>query len=206
MVAAYPLQWPEQFGRRPRREPSRFRTSLEKALSNVETALARFATDSTRKITRLVISSNVSLGDRRPADPGVAVWFEWDGLSVCIPVDRYDTAADNLQAIFHVIEARRTELRHGTLELVRATLTGFRALPAPARVREPFWWVSVLGLEAGMVGRAEIEAQFRKLAFEHHPDRGGDAQMMAELNEARAAALRGVDLHSEGHDADSPAS
>jgi hypothetical protein len=58
-----------------------------------------------------------------PADPGVAVWFTWDGMQVCIAVDRYQKVASNLQAIHHIIEARRVELRHGTLALVRASFT-----------------------------------------------------------------------------------
>ena len=51
---------------------------------------------------------------------------------MCIPVDRYNSVEANLQAIHHIIEARRVELRHGTLALVRASFTGFKALPAPA--------------------------------------------------------------------------
>jgi hypothetical protein len=66
------------------------------------------------------LDPHASLGASRPSDPGVAVWFTWDGLGVCIAVDRYQTVEANLQAIHHIIEARRTELRHGTLALVRA--------------------------------------------------------------------------------------
>src|SRR5690606_25492676 len=113
--------------------------SLSAALANVEDSLRRFAADSGKKIEGLVISSNVSLGDRRPADPGVAVWFSWDGMQICIPVDRYTSVEANLQAIHHVIEARRTELRHGTLALVRATFQGFRSLPAPAGESKRSW-------------------------------------------------------------------
>src|SRR5512146_2624661 len=128
MVNAYPLTWPPQFPRAKAREKGAFKTSLAGALGNVQDSLRRFAADSGKKLDQLVISSNVTLGVQRPDDPGVAVWFVWDGMQVCIAVDRYATVEGNLQAIHHIIEARRVELRHGTLALVRATFTGFLSL------------------------------------------------------------------------------
>jgi hypothetical protein len=132
-ATAFPLAWPPAFPRSERRETGQFKTTLEGALRNVEDSLRKFGVDSRKPVSRVVISSNYTLGVRSPADPGVAVYFTWDGMEVCIPVDRYATLASNLQAIHHIVEARRTELRHGTLHLVRATFRGFAALPAPGR-------------------------------------------------------------------------
>lgn len=184
-ISAYPLTWAPHFPRAKSREDGRFKTALPNAIKNVQGSLRNFATDSGKKLENLVISSNVTLGADSPADPGVAVWFVWDGLQVCIPVDRYRSVASNLQAIHHIIEARRVELRHGTLALVRATFTGFLALPAPAGKE---WW-DVLGVHQGAHGDA-VKAAYRRLASEHHPDRGGDPARMAEINEAyrKAAA------------------
>jgi hypothetical protein len=183
-ATAYPLCWPETFPRSKSREKGRFSASLSVSLKNVETSLKRFGIDSNKTISNIVLSSNCTLGITNPSDPGVAVWFVWDDLHVCIPVDRYLTPAANLQAIHHVIEARRTELRHGTLALVRATMTGFLALPAP----EIRWW-EILGIsQRSQID--EIENAFKKLAKECHPDRGGSTAMMAKLNEARAAAMK----------------
>lgn len=178
-IAAYPLHWPPAFPRTKTREKGAFKTTLAGALHNVQGSLSRFASDSGKKLEHLVMSSNVTLGVQRPDDPGVAVWFVWDGLGVCIAVDRYLTVEANLQAIHHIIEARRVELRHGTLALVRATFAGFLALPAPAG-RE--WW-DVLGVHQGAHGEA-VKAAYRRLASEHHPDKGGDPERMAEINEA----------------------
>ena len=133
-ITAYPLHWPQGFPRAKLRERGAFKTTLAGALDNVQGSLRRFASDSGRKLENVVMSSNVTLGASSPADPGVAVWFTWDGLGVCIAVDRYQTVEANLQAIHHIIEARRTELRHGTLALVRASFAGFLALPAVAAV------------------------------------------------------------------------
>ena len=57
----------------------------------MQDSLRLFGKDSGKNITGVVISSNYTLGVERPADPSVAVYFTWDGLQVCIPVDRYRT-------------------------------------------------------------------------------------------------------------------
>lgn len=194
-ASAFPLTWPDHIPRRTTaRDEGKFRTSLSAALANVQGSLQRFAADSGKRIEGLTISSNVTLGVTRPHDPAVAVWFTWDGLSVCIPVDRYKTVEANLQAIHHVIEARRTELRHGTLALVRATFQGFKALPPPPGAKPARPWKDVLqvGLE-GRLTAADIEQVYRRLAKVRHPDvPGGSTEAMAELNAARDAALREI--------------
>lgn len=184
-MTPYPLAWPDNIPRSKSREAGRFKTTLHQAMENVAASLRAFGRDSGKGVTDLVISSNVTLGQNRPADPGVSIWFKWDGLGVCIPVDRYTTVEANLQAIHHIVEARRVELRHGTLALVRATFTGFLALPAPARTP----WRKVLG-EA--TTKEEIEARYRQIARQRHPDTGGSQEAMAELNLARADALKEI--------------
>lgn len=181
---AYPLAWPSGFPRSPRREAGKFKTSLSGALDKVQTSLKLFAKDSGKHLQGLVISSNYSLGNSEPADPGVAVYFVWDGISVAIPVDRYVTIAANLTAVHHVIEARRTELRHGTLALVRATFTGFAALPPPP----PVDWHAILDNPASL---ADAELAFRRKARTAHPDMpSGSHDAMANLNRAIEQARR----------------
>lgn len=192
-VQAYPLQWPEHMPRSRIREKSRFKTTLSGALKNVRTSIQQFGRDSGKAVNNIVLSSNVTLGNDRPADPGVAAWFTWDGMSICIPVDRYQTAEENLQAIHHVLEARRTELRHGTLHLVKATFKGFTALPPPpgAKAKRPWWEVLDMDrTQARSPGfREEVEGRFKYLAKARHPDAGGSHEAMTELNEARREAL-----------------
>lgn len=189
-MTPYPLAWPETMPRfKGARETGQFRTTLAGAIENVKDSLRRFAADSGKPLAGVVISSNVTLGVNHPDDPGVAVWFTWDGLSVCIPVDRYAKVESNLQAIHHIIEARRTELRHGTLALVRATFTGFTALPAPQGSKAKRQWRTVLQFNAGKVTVEQVETAFRQAAKSAHPDRGGSNEAMAELNAARTEAL-----------------
>lgn len=194
MVDAYPLSWPEGFPRSKTRETGRFKTSLPAALKNAQDSLRLFGCDSGRAVSNLVLSSNVTLGQNRPADPGVAAWFLWDGEQRCIPVDRYTTVEANLQAIHHILEARRVELRHGTLALVRATFQGFTlALPAPDAKRP---WREVLDLlpnDAPQITCEVIEARYRRLASIRHPDKpGGSHDAMSELNRARDEALKEI--------------
>lgn len=178
-VNAYPLTWPRAFPRAKEREGGLFRTTLPAALKNVQTSLELFAKDSGKALSSLVISSNVSLGATNPDDPGVAVWFTWDGLGVCVAVDRYSRVEANLQAIHHIIEARRVELRHGTLALVRATFAGFLALPAPA----PRAWHEVLMVPKD-VPRADLDAAYRRERSKAHPDKGGSAERFDEVERA----------------------
>lgn len=190
MTTAYPLTWPETIPRSKTREKGKFTASLSAALSNVQTSLRLFAKDSGKPLSALVISSNVTLGAERPDDPGVAVWFTWDGLQVCIPVDRYLSVAANLQAIHHVVEARRVELRHGTLALVRASFQGFKALPPPPGGG----WADVLGVTKRAT-KADIEAAYREKAKRAHPDSGGSHDAMTALTKARDEALRSIGAH-----------
>lgn len=187
MTSAYPLTWPDTIPRSTKREAGQFKTSLPAALKNVEDSLRRFGSDSGVALTGVVLSSNVTLGQSRPSDPGVAAWFTWDGQQVCIPVDRYASVEANLQAIHHIIEARRTELRHGTLALVRASFRGFLALPGAKS------WRDVLGFDADSnPTHAQVDAAYRAKARKAHPDQGGPPGAMAELNAARDAAIKHI--------------
>lgn len=187
-ISAHPLTWPTTFPRAKYREKGAFKTALPAAIKNVQQSLRMFAQDSGKKLENLVISSNVSLGVDAPADPGVAVWFTWDGLQVVIPVDRYLSVASNLQAIHHILEARRVELRHGTLALVRATFQGFLALPAPAAKS----WRETLGVE-GVPSAQELQQAYRRASSAAHPDRpGGSNDAMAAINAAYDQAKKAL--------------
>lgn len=181
-VAAFPLQWPAGFPTTKRPESSRFNTSLFKALENVQASLARFGSESGKKLEDIVISSNYSLSDPKPQCPGVAVYFTWDGERTCIPVDRYNKVEDNLQAIYHCIEAKRTMLRHGGVNLVKAAFRGYAALPNPDSKN----WRLVLDYQGHDLD--ECKAIYRRVIKQAHPDHGGDPQLAAEINKAREQA------------------
>lgn len=181
-IPPYPLCWPDNQPRCKSRAASQFRTELPKALKNVSDSLRLFAHDSGKALQFMQITSNVGLAGGNPADPGIAVWFQWDGAMRCIAVDRYAKVAENLQAIHHVMEARRVELRHAGIEMVRTTFRGFTALPPPPDQKP---WHELLGI-AATASAEEIDAAYkakaRLLATEN---RQADLQ---DLNVARDRA------------------
>ena len=65
---------------------------------------------------------------------------------------------------------------------------GVAALPPPTGSRP---WRDVLDIK-GPVTREIVDAAYRRLAREHHPDQGGDHDAMSELNVAKEQALREV--------------
>jgi hypothetical protein len=146
----------------------------------------------------VIISSNVAVrrdglpysNQREPGDSGVAVYFRSrtskPSEEKCIAVDRYDRVADNLAAIAATIDAMRAIERHGGAEILERAFTGFTALPPPMSAGRPWWQVlriSENGEPSGVTIQ-DAEEQYRKLAREYHPDMGGDADKMAELNDA----------------------
>lgn len=187
-IALFPLAWPDGFPRHAgSRQAGAFKTGLTSALSNVRDSLRLFGHDSGRPVADVSITSNVTLGGMVGSDPGIAVWFIWDGEQRCIAVDRYAKPEANLQAVHHILEARRVELRHGTLALIRATMKGF-ALSLPASGKKPWWQVLQINQDATA---DQINAAYRRLAAERHPDKqGGSHAMMAELNAARDHAMK----------------
>ncbi|KNY20398.1 DnaJ domain-containing protein [Methylobacterium sp. ARG-1] len=203
MTQAYPLQWPQGRRRTPaelRREAkfrkvkddqygwrSQYHLSIDDAVERLETELSRLGA------TLPVLSTNFEkrldgrFRAKQPSsdDPGVAVYFVLDGQPHCLPCDTYLRTADNIAAIAAHIEATRAIERHGVAS-VAEMFAGFRALPAPGAT--PWWQVLAVPLSASA---EEIEAAFRKLARERHPDRpGGSHDMMSELNRARDAGLK----------------
>lgn len=191
-ISPYPLQWPDNRTRLPanRRVRSPFRTGFGKAVDNVKASLRGFQKDAGIRIEHVVLSTNVDLMNDNPRDAGAAVWFTMDGEWVAFAVDRFPDVASNVQAIHHIIEARRTELRYGGLEIVRQTFRSFVALPAPRG------WREVLGFSADKpdtITKERIEGAYRLAAQAAHPDRpGGSHEAMAALNRARDEALREV--------------
>lgn len=142
----------------------------------------------------VVISSNLRLRldglpasqQRAPEDCGVAVYWRSGAGTRCMGIDRYDRVQDNLAAIAATLDAMRAIERHGGATILDRAFQGFVALPAPTA-----WW-QTLKLKGPSVTRGDVESAYRKLAMEHHPDRGGDAASMADINRARDQGLEAL--------------
>lgn len=192
---AFPLHWPEGYPRTPanRREPGRFQvtphwatTCLMEQLRLLGARYTVLSTDIPRRRDGLPYA-----GKENPEDPGVAVYFEYDGEQYVFACDRYDRTHKNMRAVGLTVAALRTIERHGGLEMMRRSFRGFQALPAPDGPPPdvPAWAVT-LGFGSGDLPLKEYEERYRALARKHHPDFGesGDADKMAEINAAIAEA------------------
>lgn len=190
-IQAYPLQWPIGWHRATSRKSAQFK-SYKRQLSvqdGVERVLRELESLGVRNRDNIVISTNVplrldglprsNLGE--PVDTGVAVYWLKKGIKQpkCMALDRYDRVADNLAAIAATLDAMRAIERHGGAEILDRAFSGFVALPSP----EQPW--QVLGLGTSNPTADQIEDAYRRLAMQHHPDRGGNAQEMARINSAR---------------------
>lgn len=138
----------------------------------------------------IAVSTNVPVGrdgfplskSRVPEDPGVAVYWNKGKTSRCMAVDQYDRVADNLAAIAATLDAMRAIERHGGAAILDRAFIGFAALPAPEQ------WFTVLGTSSHAT-KDEIEEAFRRKAMQAHPDRGGNSDDMARINQARDDGL-----------------
>lgn len=187
----YPLQWPTGWPRTHNPGKSQFSTGMDKA--------TRGLIDEIRKLGGKlpVISSNAQYRqDGMPyarqaniGDTGVAVYFERRGKPMVFACDRYWTIAENIHAISKTIEALRSIERWGASDMMERAFTGFSALPAPIEAGMKRPWREVLEYGSGAVLEEQIKFNYRALARVYHPDFGGDAVKMSELNVARDEAL-----------------
>lgn len=216
VVEAYPLCWPEGWPRTAphlRQRGDQFVTRSVEGTNTWSTArpitfarARRLLVDELARLkaTGFVMSSNLQVrqdgevrsgeGDRRVADPGIAIYFSYKGKPMVMASDRFATTAANVRSLGLAIEAMRQLERHGGGQMMERAFAGFTALPPPegSVPRRPWW--EVLGYSADPADREllsppEVDARFKHLSKKRHPDAGGSTEAMAELNEAREAAM-----------------
>jgi hypothetical protein len=195
MTLRYPLQWPVGRRRRPLDECRRGQFKQNGRHLTMDQAVRRLRDELTRiGVADFILSTSQGLrkdgwprADRRPADWAVAVYFVLDGKPHCMPCDTYSRIEDNIAAVAAHIEATRAVERYGVASLSEM-FAGFEALPPPTQARP---WREVFELHREpKITRAMLDQQFKRLARERHPDRGGSDALMAELNHARDAARK----------------
>jgi len=210
-ITAYPLAWPIGWKRTAaeRRQFGRFGTARQSANGSwrnraditVHMATMRLRDELRRMAVRdddLVLSTNLRLrldglprsDQAAPADPGAAVYWTdpWTAAPRCMAIDLYTKVEQNIAALAATVEALRAIERHGGAVVLERAFTGFTALPAPAGAGQARPWWEVLGVPRS-AHHSDILAAYRRKAGQLHPDRGGSADAMAELNLARELAL-----------------
>lgn len=111
---------------------------------------------------------------------------EWFRLSADQLSDLPDTRIEsNLQAVGRIIEAERTKLRHGGLNIVRAGFRGYASLPPPTgpdgQIAKP-WWAELGFTDTPPL--ADAESRYRELVKTAHPDRDGDPAKFNAITDA----------------------
>jgi hypothetical protein len=185
---AFPLHWPEGQARRPahRREKAGFKVSFADArddlLHELKLLGARY----------VVISSDVPLrkdgipfaSAKEPDDPGVGVYFDYEGEQMVFACDKWSKVRHNIRAVGKTIEAIRGIARWGSSDMMKRSLHAFKALPPDGAD-----WRSTLGF-AGRPSLGEVKRKYRDLAVKTHPDHGGSHHEMSRLTKAWMAAKR----------------
>lgn len=181
---AYPLAWPAGWKRSRHRPRAAFKCDFAKARDGLLRELrlmgARY----------VVLSSNVPLRrdglpyakQPEPDDPGVAVYFMWQGKQMTFACDRWDRVRDNVRAVEKTIEALRGIERWGASDMMERAFSAFEALPAPdGVVTLSCWQILDLGPDASEM---EIERAYRTKAKSAHPDQGGSRDEWDQLRRA----------------------
>lgn len=185
---AYPLSWPLGWKRTQHRWHPRFGTraqglTVAEGLNRLTLELDRLG------VTDVVVSTNVRSkpngmpysGDKKPDDPGVAVYFKFKGKRTVMACDKWLEVGDNIGAIAKHIEALRGIDRWGVGSLEQA----FRGYQQLEDFTQGVPWRRVLGFkDDDEVTLTLVEARFKMLAMKHHPDRGGDTLQMQQITAA----------------------
>lgn len=182
MIEAYPLTWPDGWPRRNRwqRNASKYEVTFIRARDELLREL------NAGRAKNVIISSNVPLrrdglplaNMREPEDPGVAIyWDDKNSKPRVIACDVWRTVRENLRAVGLAYASLRQIERTGASELLERAFSGFARLPQAADC-----W-SILGIERGSP-KSRIQDRYRELALQHHPDRGGNSETMARINQA----------------------
>lgn len=203
MTEAYPLRWPDGWPRKKTGHMGarRFQVTPERAYRSLLEELKMLGA------RHVVVSTNLPLSRRDSApllsedgknmDWGVAVYFQLNGRQMVMAQDLYNRVYANMRSLALAVEAMRALERHGGGTMMQRAFDGFSALPPPEGVQAPERrpWRAVLDLDAEAFAALPkdqllilAEAGYRKLAKSAHPDAGGSAERMAELNVAISAA------------------
>lgn len=197
MIQRNPLSWPLNQRRTPSadRKRAQFKNygsqvTVAVGVSRIEAALDAYTrVGHSYRIPpdTIIISTNVINGVKgkplssqpEPDDPGVAVYFQLDGVDYCLPCDKWNRVADNLAAIAAHINAMRG-IEHWGVASSSQVYTDFKALPENAgATAHGDWWVILRFNEIPTLQQAKQSRD--KLVAYYHPDKPTGNRDMFEL-------------------------
>ena len=130
--------------------------------------------------------ANRSTDQQSAADRTVRLTYTRSGHTVTLVMDKQHRAVDNLRVLYLAIEAMRLNEKRGIGEIVAAA---YAQLAAPRDPDNPY---TILGIPDGAT-LAAAEAAYRRKAKQIHPDSGGSANLMKQLNWAIAEIRKFVE-------------
>ncbi|MBE9179704.1 J domain-containing protein [Oculatella sp. LEGE 06141] len=195
-MSAVKLQYPHIL------PPGALRTTKSEP-TKTQVSLARAADDLIYELTLLqatdiVISCDVQplngfIGYpedyKQPIDPSAAISFKLKGVEYAFTCSVWDTVTGNMRDIGLAIAQKRS-IRQRRCTTLEKEFVGYRAkkafIPKPGAARSlPWWRVLYVSPDAPLT---VIEAAYRSLSRDYHPDQGGSHEAMAELNRAYSEA------------------
>lgn len=182
----FPLAWPQGYPVTEYREPSKFKCTFAEARDGIFNELNRLGAD------EFFISCNIErnkkgelVGGRLIYDnPGVAVYFKFNGEQKVIACDKWKYIHENLRAVEKSLDSIRGLDRWGCTNIISQAVSGMKALPQNAGASNMAWW-QVLGVQQ-TTPESEIEFAYRQLIKKYHPDKRytGDNDKFIRVQEA----------------------
>lgn len=187
---AFPLSWPVGYARTANPQRARFKTTFGAARDGLIAEIKRLGGK------EIILSTNIPIKrDGLPyatfakvKDPGVAVYFTYEGQQRVFACDKWQDVEDNVHAIRLTIDAIRGLDRWGVSEMLNRVFTGFKALPESVDAKT---WFQILECDPRPT-MFELKRAYLAKAKTSHPDRGGSAQAFQEINEAYNQGLQFV--------------
>lgn len=189
-----PLYWPSEIPRKKDRKSGQFKAKGERGWLRpltVAEAVKRLTDELYHWDARNAELSadfgktrtgNVSLSVDAKGDPGCVLIFDSGKRTYTLPVDTYDSLAQNIGALAGHLNAVRATERYGVASVAQ-TMGAFVSLPAPKT------WRDLLG---NPETKADAESAYRKAIMTAHPDRGGSEDEAARLNDAISEARKAL--------------
>lgn len=164
--------------------------SAADAAARLEAELDRLGAEDAKLSTSLQLRlDGTPRSDRgEPTDVGAAVYFTLNGQTRVLACDKWTRVADNIAAIAQHIDALRRIERYGIGDLNQA-FAGYAALPAVGGTQGGDWRAE-MDFKPGdhPITLEVVEARYRALLKQRHPDNGGSHDAVVRLNLARDAA------------------
>lgn len=149
--------------------------------------------------TNLIVSTNIPIRQdgllysdwmkRKIDDPGVAIYFKYNGKEISMCCDQYLSVWENIYALGKGVEALRGMERWGVSEFLDRAFTGFKELPYSTEAVAIGWW-KILEVSHDASKEQVIDA-YRTLSKKYHPDnqKTGNSEKFIQVKAAYDQAM-----------------